>query len=119
MMTGSSSDRLRYLEIAGAAAHHAQGWQLTAKEEARAVAEIRRAAAGRADLLAERAGTALGYAEAGCDTVRCRQIARLCIAAGADEALIERWIMVGRERAATTGSSSALVTGKVASASFR
>jgi len=45
MMTGSSSDRLRYLEIAGAAAHHAQGWQLTAKEEARAVAEIRRAAA--------------------------------------------------------------------------
>ena len=100
MMAGSGPDRLRYLEIAGTAARHAQGWRLTAEEEAAAIAEIRQAAAGRADLLAERAGTALGYAEAGCDAVRCRQIAKLCIAAGADQALIERWVMTGRERAA-------------------
>ena len=100
MMTSSGSDRLRYLEIAGAAASHAHGWRLSAMEQAEAVAEIRRAAIGRADLLAERAGTALGYAEAGCDAARCRQIARLCIVAGADQALIERWVMVGRKRAA-------------------
>jgi hypothetical protein len=105
MMTSSGSDRLRYLEIAGAAARHAQGWRLTAEEQAGAVAEIRRAAAGRADLLAERAGTALGYAEAGCDAARCQQIAKLCIAAGADKALIERWVTVGRERAAPAAAT--------------
>jgi len=100
MLTGSGSDRLRYAEIAGAAARHAHGWRITAEEEAAAIAEIRRVAAGRADLLAERAGTALGYADVGWDAARCRQIAKLCIAAGADQALIERWIMAGRERAA-------------------
>jgi hypothetical protein len=105
MIKSSGSDRLRYLEIAGAAARHAQGWRLTAEEQAGAVAEIRRAAAGRADLLAERAGTALGYAEAGCDAARCRQIAKLCIAAGADQALIERWVMVGRQRAAPAAAT--------------
>ena len=104
MVIGSSRDRLRYLEIAGAAARHAQGWRLTAEEEAAAIAEIRQAAAGRADLLAERARTALGYADAGCDAVRCRQIAKLCIAAGADQALIERWVMAGRERAAPSAT---------------
>ena len=100
MMTDSGRDRMRYLEIAGAAARHAQGWRLTAEEEAAAIAEIRHAAAGRADLLAERAGTALGYADAGCDAARCRQIAKLCVAAGADQALMEHWIMTGQKRAA-------------------
>lgn len=103
MMTGSDPDRLQYLEIAGAAAHHAHGWQLSGEEEAAAIAEIRQAAAGRVDLLAERAGTALGYADVGCDAARCRQIAKLCIAAGADQALIERWVVTGRERAAPAG----------------
>jgi len=64
------------------------------------VAELTAAAAGRADLLAERAGTALGFGEGRPDAARYRQIAELCIAAGADPALIERWIKVGRERAA-------------------
>jgi hypothetical protein len=100
MWTGSGADRLRYLEIAEAAARHAHGWRLSAQEETAAIAEIRQTAAGRADLLAERAGTALGYADAGCDAARCRQIAKLCIAAGADQALIERWVMTGRKRAA-------------------
>src|SRR6516164_9343173 len=77
-MASPDPDRLRYAQIAGAIARHALGWRLTADEEAAAVAELTEAAAGRADLLAE-----------------------LCIAAGADPALIERWIKVGRERAAT------------------
>jgi hypothetical protein len=106
MMKGSGSDRLQYLEIAGAAARHAHGGRLTAEEQAGAVAEIRSAAAGRADLLAERAGTALGYADAGCDAARCRQIAKLCIAAGADQALIERWVRVGRQRAARAAATT-------------
>jgi len=102
-MTGPDPDRLRYAQIAGAAARHAQAW-LTAEQEAAAVAELEQAAAGRADLLAECAGTALGFGEGGQDAARYRQIAELCIAAGADQALIERWIAVGRQRAAAAAA---------------
>jgi hypothetical protein len=98
-MTGPDPDRLRYAQIAGAAARHAQAW-LTAEQEAAAVAELTEAAAGRTDLLAECAGTALGFGEGGQDAARYRQMAELCIAAGADRSLIGRWIAVGRERAA-------------------
>ena len=98
-MTSPDPDRLRYAQIAGAAARHAQAW-LTAEEEAAAIAELAQAAAGRADLLAECAGTALGFGQGGQDAARYRQIAELCIAAGADPTLIEGWIAVGRERAA-------------------
>jgi hypothetical protein len=103
-MTSPDPDRLRYAQIAGAVARHALGWRLTADEEAVALAELTEAAAGRADLLAERAGTALGFGEGRPDAARYRQIAELCIAAGADQALIERWIKVGRERAATAAA---------------
>jgi hypothetical protein len=103
-MTSPDPDRLRYAQIAGAVARHALGWRLTAAEEAVAVAELTEAAAGRADLLAERAGTALGFGEGRPDAARYRQIAELCIAAGADQALIERWIKVGRDRAAAAVS---------------
>lgn len=106
-MTSPDPDRLRYAQIAGAAARHAQTWltaeqeaAAAAEQEAAAVAELAQAAAGRADLLAECAGTALGFGEGGQDTARYRQIAELCIAAGADRSLIGRWIAVGRERAA-------------------
>ena len=103
-MTSPDPDRLRYAQIAGAVARHALGWRLTAEEEAVAVAELAEAAAGRADLLAERAGTALGFGEGRPDAARYRQIAELCIAAGADPALIERWFKVGRERAAAAAA---------------
>src|SRR6476620_5382817 len=93
-MTSPDPDRLRYAQIPGAAARHAQAW-LTAEQEAAAVAELAQAAAGRADLLAECAGTAVGFGEGGQDAARYRQIAELCIAAGADHSLIERWIAVG------------------------
>jgi len=103
-MSSPDPDRLRYAQIAGAAARHAQGWRLTAEEEAAAITELVEAAAGRADLLAERAGTALGFGEGRPDAARYQQIAELCIAAGADQALIERWIAVGRERAAAAAA---------------
>ena len=103
-MTGPDPDRLRYAQIAGAAARHAQAW-LTAEQEAAAVAELTEAAAGRADLLAECAGTALGFGEGGQDAARYRQIAELCIAAGADRSLIEHWIAVGRQRATAAAAT--------------
>ena len=79
-MTGPDPDRLRYAQIAGAAA-------------------------GRADLLAECAGTALGFGEGGQDAARYRQIAELCIAAGADRSLSERGSAVGRQRAAAAAAT--------------
>src|SRR5262249_57137799 len=98
-MRGRGPARPGSAAAAGPAARHAQAW-LTAEQEAAAVAELRQAAAGRSDLLAECAGTALGFGEGGQDAARYRQIAELCIAAGADKALIGRWIATGRERAA-------------------
>jgi hypothetical protein len=103
-MSRPGPDRIIAAQIAGAAARHAQGWQLTAAEEAAAVAELAAAAAGRADLLAEHAGTALGFGEGRPDAARYRQIADLCIAAGADEALIGQWIRVGQQRAAAAAA---------------
>ncbi len=103
-MTGPDPDRLRYAQIAGTAARHAQAW-LTAEQEAAAVAELAEAAAGRADLLAECAGLALGFGEGQDDAARYRLIAELCIAAGADETLIEGWTLIGRQRAAAAAQA--------------
>lgn len=93
-------DRALAVQIAGTASRHAHGVQLSAREETAAIAELQEAAAGRADLLAEHAGVALGFGEGRPDAARYRQIAKLCIAAGADKTLMERWIKVARQRAA-------------------
>jgi hypothetical protein len=45
VMTGPDPDRLRYAQITGAAARHAQAW-LTAEQETAAVAELAQAARG-------------------------------------------------------------------------
>jgi hypothetical protein len=99
-MAGPDADHLRYAQIAAAAARYVQGWGFTAEEEAAAIAELAQAAAGRADLLAERAGTALGFSEGGLEPARNRRTAELCIAAGADETVMVRWVAVGLELAA-------------------
>ncbi len=62
---------------------------------------MQQAAAGRAGLLAECAGLALGYGERQPDAACYRQMAEVCIAAGADKTLIQRWTGIGRQRAAT------------------
>ena len=82
--------------------------RLTAEEEATAVAELKQAAAGWAALLAECSGLALGYGEHQPGAARYRHIAELCVAAGADQTLVEAWIEVGRQRA----SAAALATHK-------
>jgi len=64
-MTGPDPDRIRYAKIAGAAARYVQGPQSTAEADAAAIAVLAHAAAGRVDLLAEHAGTALGFSEGG------------------------------------------------------
>jgi hypothetical protein len=96
----SSADRLLFAEIAAMAGRHARWRPLTAAEEADAIDELTKAAAGRADILAEYAGLALGCHEHEIDADRYQRAAELCLKAGADATLISRWIDEGRRRAA-------------------
>jgi len=91
-------------QAAGLATHPAPNRPLTADPEATAVAELRQAPPGWADLLAECAGLALGYGEHHCDAARYRKITELCLAAGVDQTLTEAWIEVGRQRAGTAAT---------------
>ena len=105
-MASPDPDHLRYAQIAAAAARYVQGGGSTAEEEAAAIAELAQAAGGPADLLAERAGTALGFSQGGLEPARNQRIAELCIAAGADETLMGRWVAVGRDLAARAAMPS-------------
>ena len=67
--------------------------------------ELAQAAAGRADLLAKCAGLALGYGERQPEAAHYQAMAELCLAAGADTTLIQRWIDIGRQRATTTAAA--------------
>ena len=100
------SDRILVREIRGEARRHVSRGELTANGNAAAVAGLRELAAGRADLLAEAAGTLLGASEGGLDEPLMRQAAELCRAAGADEALIPGWVEEGRRRADVARASS-------------
>ena len=84
----TEADRLLYATLAGAAARHAGLGALAPEQEAAAVAELREIAGHRPDLLAHRAGTAIGFGESQYDAVVYRLIADLCIKAGADPAQI-------------------------------
>jgi hypothetical protein len=97
-------DRAIAVRIALAAARHGQGWQLTADQETAAIADLQRAADGRTDLLGEHAGVALGFGESRPDAARYRQIASLCLAAGADPASMDQWRTIARHRATITAT---------------
>lgn len=99
-MSRQGEDRLTAARIAATTRRHARARALTGAEEAAALAELAEVAAGRADLLAEQAGIALGFHEHDIDAQVYLQVAQLCIKAGADTTLISRWIEEGRQRAA-------------------
>jgi hypothetical protein len=86
-------------QIAGTASRHASQEPL---DVGAAVAELREIAAGRGDVLAERAGVILAFhhedARDGRWPRRALEAA-LCIAAGADLTRLMEWIAVGEERA--------------------
>ena len=107
-MSSLAPDRLLVTPSIGPTTPFTPGRQLTAEEEATAVAELKHAAAGWAALLAECAGLTLGYGEHQPGAARYRHIAELCVAAGVDQTLVEAWIEVGRQRA----SAAAVTTHK-------
>jgi hypothetical protein len=89
----------------GAAKRHANWHEADESETAAAVAELREIIGDRADgaaLLAEVPGILLAH-EGKIDEARANGAARLCIAAGADETLIPRWIEEGRRRRENAG----------------
>ena len=105
-MTSPGADRLIYGRIAGTAAKHAPAWRVGRRGNAAAIAELAQAADGRADLLAKCAGLALGCREHRPPAAHYQRMAELCLAAGADKTLIQRWIDIGRRQAAATGAAN-------------
>jgi len=104
-MASSKRDKTLLAEITGVARRLARG-QLSGAEQQEAAAALSQVAQGRADLLAESAGLAIGTHEGGRDEARHLQAAQLCIDAGADLGLIPQWVEEGRRRAG--GSPSPL-----------
>ena len=103
-MASSKRDKALLAEITGVARRLARG-RLSGAEQQEAAATLSQVAQGRADLLAESAGLAVGTHEGGRDEARHLQ-AQLCIDAGADLSLIPQWVEEGRRRAG--GSPSPL-----------
>jgi hypothetical protein len=99
-VTAAERERLTSARIAAITRRHARGRALTGVEEAAALSELAEVAHGRVDLLAQEAGLAIGFHDQDIDAPMYLQIAQLCIKAGADTALISRWIEEGRRRAA-------------------
>ena len=82
-------DRLLVARLDGIALRHARWGGLAEAGKAAGAAELREIGGGRADLLAEAAGTGLGFYEGQpLFEDRARAEARLLIAAGADATLI-------------------------------
>ncbi|HEY4850131.1 MAG TPA: hypothetical protein VII22_05020 [Streptosporangiaceae bacterium] len=103
-MASTERDRIIVAQIAGAASRHARTHPLTQAELQDAIAELATVADGRADLLAEHAGLAIGCHEGDLDESHHLRAAQLCINAGADTSLIPRWIEEGRRRAAAAAA---------------
>jgi len=102
-MASSKRDKALLAEITGVARRLARG-PLSGADQQEAAAALSQVAQGRADLLAESAGLAIGAHEGGRDEARYLQAAQLCIDAGADLSLIPQWVEEGRRRAGGTPS---------------
>ena len=77
------ADRILVAKISGEARHHAKWRELTADEEAAAVAALRGLAGGRADLRAEVCGVTERASEGELHEPPARQAAELCRKTGA------------------------------------
>jgi hypothetical protein len=95
-------DRITVARITGTALRHCLGRPMTGEQEAAALAALAEIADGRVDLLAQTAGLALGCHENDLEFPVHRQVAQLCVTAGADMSLVEMWIDIGRRRRAAS-----------------
>jgi hypothetical protein len=97
---GPDSDRLIVARLAGVAQRHARWGTADEAQMTAGAAELRDIADGRADLLAEVGGVAIGTSEGKGEEyeAQARAVAELCRLAGAAETLIRQWIEEGRRR---------------------
>jgi hypothetical protein len=102
-MASSKRDKALLAEITGVARRLARG-QLSRAEQQEAAAALSQVAQGRADLLAEAAGLAIGSQEGGRDEARHLRAAQLCIDAGADLSLIPQRTEAGHRPAGAAPS---------------
>ena len=102
-MASSKRDKALLAEITGVARRLARG-QLSRAEQQEAAAALSQVAQGRADLLAEAAGLAIGSQGGGREEARHLRAAQLCIDAGADLSLIPQWAEAGDRRAGAAAS---------------
>jgi hypothetical protein len=93
----STADQILSAKVSAICRRHCARGRIDDLDQA--IAELRRFA--RPDLLAEHAGVSLGWAEvvSSIEAASFRAEAEVCIAAGADQELVEYWTAVGRERA--------------------
>jgi hypothetical protein len=101
-MADTAGDRLIIAEISGVTGRHRPLSGPYPYGEAAAITAVRAVARGRADLLAEFAGMCLGLSLAELVDQHAAQLvaqASLAARAGADMALVARWIPVGVKRA--------------------
>jgi hypothetical protein len=73
----------------------------TSQRQATALTELAHLAAERTDLLARYAGQTLARQGTGPDAAACERAVHLCITAGADMTLIDRWSRESRPYGAT------------------
>ena len=103
----SPTDLTVIAQLAGISRRHARRAALTADQHHAAVTELADTAAGRADLLAQCAGLAVGCHAGGPDEDMYLRAAQLCIDAGADQSQIPRWTREGHRRGAAGAPSGA------------
>ena len=87
----SPADLTVIAQLAGISRRHARRAALTPDQHHAAVTELADIAAGRADLLAQCAGLAVGSHAGGPDEELYLRAAQLCIDAGADQSQIPQW----------------------------
>jgi hypothetical protein len=100
-MADTAADRLIIARISGVASRHMPLSGAYPQGEAAAIAEVRAVACGRADLLAQFAGTYLGLSVMQpVDQLAAQHVAQASLAAraGADMDQVARWIPVGLPR---------------------
>lgn len=90
-MRKPGADEQMLAQIADVCRWYAAGGPPTAQRQAAALAELAHITAGRTDLLARYAGQSLASHDTGPDATVHERAAQLCITAGADMSLIDRW----------------------------
>jgi hypothetical protein len=97
-MRSPDTDEQMLAQIADVCRWYSVGGPPAAQRQATALAELAHITGGRTDLLARYAGQSLASHDSGPDATVHECAAQLCITAGADMTLIDRWARQSRRQ---------------------